>query len=125
MTRKLSIKDKAIKEALNNPKAVAKFMNRLEYREDGCINWMGYITDKGYGVFGTHTPELPAVAVKAHRFSYALHYGFNQLPKGTDTTQKRKVIHHKCENKSCVNALHLESVSDRFNLGLVNDKNMF
>jgi len=125
MTIRLSKKDKAIKQGIDNPKAVARFMNRLEYREDGCINWIGYTTDKGYGVFGIHTPEMPAVAVRAHRFSYALHYGFEKLPKGTDTTQNRKVIHHKCENKSCVNALHLEPVTDRWNLGMVNDKNMF
>jgi hypothetical protein len=125
MTMILSNKDKAIKEALQDPTAIARFMKKLDHQEDGCIEWTGFTTDKGYGVFGIHTDNFQHCAVKAHRFAYALAHGFNKLPVGTDTTQKRNVLHHKCENKSCVNPVHLEVVSDRWNLGRVNDKNMF
>lgn len=125
MTMILSKKDQAIRDGLKDPKAVARFMKKLEYMEDGCIEWTGFTTSKGYGTFGIHSEHNPMNAVKAHRFSYALAYGFDKLPTGTDETQKRKVIHHKCENKTCVNPAHLEIVSDRWNLGRVNDKNMF
>ena len=120
----MSNKDKAIKIAITNPKAIARFKNKLDHKENGCIEWKGFRTAKGYGHFATHTENNPANPVRAHRFAYALHYGFDKLPKGTDTTQNRKVLHHKCENKSCVNPLHLEVVSDRWNLGRTNDKNM-
>lgn len=125
MAMKLSNKDKAIRDSLQNPKAVARFMKKLDHMEDGCIEWTGYTTEKGYGVFGLHTKDNPMCAVRAHRFSYALANGFDKLPVGTDTTQRRSVLHHKCENKSCVNPTHLEVVSDRWNLGRVNDKDMF
>jgi hypothetical protein len=121
----LTNSDDAIRVAVTNPKAIARFNTFLDPKPNGCIEWKGYRTDKGYGLFGTNTETNPNRSVKAHRFAYALHYGFEKLPQGTDTTQKRKVLHHKCENKACVNPLHLEPVSDRWNLGRVNDKNMF
>ena len=114
-------RDQVIKENLENKETLERFNSYLEEQPDGCIVWTGYRTLKGYGMFNIY----PHGALKAHRFAYALHYGIDQLPNGTDKTQKRMVVHHKCENKACVNPLHLESVTDRFNLGIVNDKNMF
>ena len=117
----MSNKDKLIKKYLEDASVIKRFNAFLDPQPNGCIEWTGFRTDKGYGVFGISQ----GIAVKAHRVAYAMHYGIDKLPHGTDKTQKRKVIHHKCENKSCVNPLHLESVTDRFNLGQVNDKNMF
>ena len=114
-------RDQVIKENLENKETLERFNSYLEEQPDGCIVWTGYRTLKGYGMFNIY----PHGALKAHRFAYALHYGIDKLPNGTDKTQKRMVVHHKCENKACVNPLHLESVTDRFNLGIVNDKNMF
>jgi hypothetical protein len=122
---KMSNSDFAIKQSISNPKIVARFNKFLKENPDGCIEFSGAKTVKGYGQFCLHGETYPSHPVRAHRFAYALHYGFDKLPIGTDTTQKRKVIHHKCENKACVNPLHLEVVTDRFNLGQVNDKNMF
>ena len=117
----MSNKDKLIKKHVNDELVIKRFKTFLKSNPDGCIEWIGYKTEKGYGLFGPGG----SVPVRAHRFAYAVHYGFNELPHGTDKTQKRKVLHHKCENKACVNPLHLEVVSDRWNLGRVNDKNMF
>ena len=114
-------RDKVIKKYMSDEIIIKRFNSFLEEQPDGCIVWTGYTTPKGYGMFNIYYHG----AVRAHRFSYALHYGFDKLPAGTDKTQKRMVVHHKCENKACVNPLHLESVTDRFNLGFVNDKNMF
>lgn len=118
-------KDKAIAIGIKDPKTVARFMKRQILKDNGCIEYVGFRTAKGYGHFGTHTEGNPSNPVRAHRFAYALHYGIDKLPSGTDKTQKRKVLHHKCENKACVNPLHLEVVTDNWNLGRVNDKNMF
>ena len=114
-------RDIVIKKYISDEIIIKRFNSFLEEQPDGCIVWTGYTTPKGYGMFNIYYHG----AVRAHRFSYALHYGFDKLPAGTDKTQKRMVVHHKCENKACVNPLHLESVTDRFNLGFVNDKNMF
>ena len=126
MTIILSNKDKAIKYILENEDIVRRFQKHLIELEDGCIEFSGARSDKGYGLFGVRiAKDTSPLSVKAHRLSYALQYGFDKLPVGTDKTQKRKVLHHKCENKACVNPSHLEVVSDRWNLGRVNDKNMF
>ena len=126
MTTILSNKDRLIESGIKNPKIVDKFKSKLENKSTGCIEFTGTRSDKGYGMINcSRVEETKASWVKAHRFAYALYYGFDRLPKGTDTTQKRKVLHHKCENKACVNPHHLEIVTDRFNLGIVNDKEMF
>jgi len=117
-------KDKAIAIGIKDPKTIARFMKRQILKDNGCIEYVGFKTSKGYGMFKVSATGNWA-SVRAHRFAYALAYGIDKLPKGTDTTQKRKVLHHKCENKACINPLHLESVTDRWNLGIVNDKNMF
>ena len=122
----MSQADKNIQKFIQDEATVARFKAFLEEKPNGCIEYSGARTSKGYGVFGLyHGDGTRTHTVKAHRFSFALHYGFDKLPHGTDTTQNRKVVHHMCENKSCVNPLHLESVTDRFNLGITNDKNMF
>ena len=126
MTTILSNKDRLIESGIKNPKIVDKFKSKLENKSTGCIEFTGTRSDKGYGMINcSRVEETKASWVKAHRFAYALYYGFDKLPKGTDKTQKRNVLHHKCENKACVNPQHLEIVTDRFNLGIVNDKNMF
>jgi hypothetical protein len=122
----ISISDFYIKKYVTDETIVNRFKSYLEEQPNGCIEWTGYRTAKGYGKFNIFVKtNTRTYSVRAHRFSYALHYGIDKLPSGTDKTQKRMVIHHKCENKSCVNPLHLESVTDRFNLGIVNDKNMY
>lgn len=121
----MSNKDKLIQIAVKDPRIVDKFKRKLETKSTGCIEFSGSKSEKGYGVINcSRLEDTPASWVKAHRFAYALHYGFDKLPKGTDTTQNRKVLHHKCENKACCNPVHLEVVSDRWNLGRSNDKNL-
>jgi len=120
----LSNKDKAIEVGIKDQATIARFKSKLKQMPNGCIEYTGYRTAKGYGYFKVGVNPTWA-SVRAHRFSFALAYGIDKLPSGTDKTQKRKVIHHKCENKACVNPLHLEPVTDNWNLGRVNDKNMF
>lgn len=63
-------------------------------RPNGCWEWQRAIQTNGYGSVGyegkTHL---------AHRLSYQLYVG--PIPAGHD-------IHHKCQNRPCINPAHLE-----------------
>ena len=69
-----------------------RFWRKVE-KTDGCWLWRGAIHTDGYGrVWRDHTPLL------AHRYAYMLVVG----PIPAD-----HVVHHRCENKLCVNPAHL------------------
>jgi len=68
----------------------------------GCWLWTGFIHPSGYGsVRDGKKNDL------AHRASYRMFKGF--IPAGTE-------INHLCNNKSCVNPIHLEAVSHQENI---------
>ena len=45
--------------------------------------------------------------ILAHRFSYEFHNG---------PIEHGKVVHHTCDNKTCVNPSHLKEVSNAYNV---------
>lgn len=59
---------------------------------DGCILWTGVRNNAGYGL-------MPSGGGMAHRYVYEATVG----PLLT-----KCFVHHKCENKRCVNPDHLE-----------------
>ena len=67
-----------------------------------CWEWTGYVMPSGYGRFtlGKHIHS-------AHRAAYKLLVG--ELIQGL-------VIDHLCRNKSCVNPMHLEQVTQLINI---------
>lgn len=72
---------------------VPRFWERV-LKSDGCWEWTGIKHYKGYGEF---TP-LGHRKVKAHRYSYILHYG--------PISDEIQVL-HKCDNPPCVRPDHL------------------
>lgn len=108
----LSKRDTMINLGLTQTNIIKNFKKHLKPTEDGCIIWVGSKNERGYGWFG-----ISGVAVKAHRFAYALAHGMDALPNGVnagDGTQL--VLNHLCHNRDCVNHEHLEIISHSKNL---------
>ena len=81
-----------------NEDRMERFWSKVDIRGlYSCWNWTAYLTPKGYGNF-----SLDGRMEHAHRVAYILIYG--EIPEGHD-------VHHECENKRCVNPLHLQSVT--------------
>lgn len=62
-------------------------------KSDGCWRWSGAKTRNGYGDL-----TVGGRMVKAHRFSYELHFG--KIPSGME-------VRHMCHNPECTNPEHL------------------
>jgi hypothetical protein len=78
-----------------------------------CWMWTGQRQKNGYGVFDLRGEPSSAskrrgrkTPFRAHRIAYAIENG--DFLDGMETD-------HKCENRSCVRASHLESVTSRVN----------
>ena len=65
-------------------------------KADGCWEWTGAATERGYGVLGRGERGLGNE--KAHRVSWMLHHG--QIPDGL-------WVLHRCDNPKCVRPDHL------------------
>lgn len=71
-------------------------------QENGCWEWVGGISDNGYGRWNTTTRSR-----YAHRVVYEMHLGV--VPKGLH-------LDHLCRNRLCVNPDHLEPVTCKTNI---------
>ena len=86
---------------------IERLFQRVDFNgEGGCWNWTGPPTWDGYGQFhcGGET--------RTHRVSYK--YFFREIPEGL-------LVRHSCNNRRCVNPLHLELGTHQDNM---NDRNL-
>jgi hypothetical protein len=84
----------------------ATFWTKAEEFDGGfstpCLIWKANKTGDGYGKFMLHRRQR-----QTHRLAYEATIG--PIPKGL-------VIDHLCRNRACVNASHMEPVTNRENV---------
>lgn len=74
---------------------------RVEFMDDGCWNWTGYVDPRGYG-----QTQITGCKTSAHRAVYEV------LVEPVDP---KLHVDHLCRNPTCVNPDHLEPVPPRVN----------
>lgn len=70
---------------------------------DGCWEWIGTISPKGYGVIG-HRLNGKSAKLQALKFSYQRFIG--EIPDGL-------IIEHLCQKRDCVNPDHLKATTKK------------
>lgn len=79
-----------------------KMKRHISVDENGCWNWTGYKSPKGYAL-----TRFDGTTKKAHRVIYELLKG--PIPEGLQPD-------HLCRNRGCVNPDHIEPVTHRTNV---------
>ena len=86
---------------------LSRFADKIEFGEqfDDCWNWTASTNSNGYGQI-----NIKGMMISAHRLTYELYKG--KIPDD-------KELDHICENRICVNPLHIEAVTHKQNMSHV------
>jgi hypothetical protein len=79
-----------------------RFWCKVVHTDNGCWEWTGSITPKGYGMF-----RYNGKTQTAHRVSWQINRG--EIPYGAD-------VLHICDNRKCINPDHLWLGTDQDNM---------
>ncbi|MEO7020906.1 MAG: HNH endonuclease signature motif containing protein [Ktedonobacteraceae bacterium] len=85
-----------------------RFNERIIKTEGGCWFWQGKLSTHGYGQF-----KIDGQVRQVHRWSYEAFK--SPIPEGL-------ILHHRCENRCCVNPDHLEPVTVKENNAYTNQR---
>ncbi len=91
----------ARESAHNKVKPIETLLSRFTVSESGCHEWTGSTNGKGYGILllGGGSKDKK-ILLLAHRLSWMHHNG--PLAKG-------QIVLHKCDNRRCIRADHLQA----------------
>lgn len=82
---------------------ISQLWDRIEVSPTGCLLWVGYVSEYGYGKVRGASGRLMMV----HRIVYEAVKG--KIPRGL-------FLDHLCRVRNCVNPRHLEPVTLRENI---------
>ena len=85
--------------------AITSLRAALDWKSTPCHDWKGRITPQGYGELSANK-QNGGGNLRAHRVVWEALNG--SIPEGM-------VLDHLCRNRSCVNPMHLESVTVKEN----------